>query len=109
MMENVSMKVIPSFYDEECAIVFSFSFSEEANKIGEAVIYTCNDTKYTGPDQSALYSAPSSCEKIAYIKKFSIMDEYKALTMKKIQHFMNIIGIQRCISDVYGKEFGQVN
>ncbi|MBR8644356.1 hypothetical protein KEH51_06005 [[Brevibacterium] frigoritolerans] len=40
-MIDINMKVQPSFYDDECAIVFSFYFDKATRNIGEAVVYTC--------------------------------------------------------------------
>lgn len=43
-MLDINMKVNPSFFNDECAIVFSFSFVRESKKIGEAIIYTCEES-----------------------------------------------------------------
>ncbi|MGG4265313.1 hypothetical protein [Peribacillus simplex] len=94
-MIDINMKVQPSFYDEECAIVFSFYFDEATRKIGEAVVYTCK--KSDEKEYSHDYIDTDIQEKIAYIKEFSIVDEYQATSMKKIQHFLNVIGIKKCV------------
>lgn len=107
-MIDINMKVQPSFYDDECAIVFSFYFDRAAKKVGEAVVYTCkksNEKKYNQDniDTDELLD-PTSQEKIAYIKEFSIVDEYQASSMKKIQHFLDVIGIENCIGQDHQKK-----
>ncbi|MDM5210201.1 hypothetical protein QUF94_01785 [Peribacillus sp. NJ4] len=94
-MIDINMKVQPSFYDDECAIVFSFSFDKATRNIGEAVVYTCK--KSDGKEYSQDHIDTDVQEKIAYIKEFSIVDEYQATSMKKIQHFLNVIGIKKCV------------
>ncbi|MGG3495767.1 hypothetical protein ABES08_08215 [Peribacillus simplex] len=94
-MIDINMKVQPSFYDEECAIVFSFYFDEATRKIGEAVVYTCK--KSNEKEYSHDHIDTDVQEKIAYIKEFAIVDEYQATSMKKIQHFLNVIGIKKCV------------
>ncbi|MGG3942811.1 hypothetical protein ABEV54_15375 [Peribacillus psychrosaccharolyticus] len=93
-MLDINMKVNPSFFDDECAIVFSFSFVRESKKIGEAIIYTCEES-----GEEEIYAIhDEQKEKIAYLREFSIMEEYHESSMKKIQHFLKIIGIKKCIN-----------
>ncbi|MFF2287577.1 hypothetical protein [Peribacillus butanolivorans] len=94
-MIDINMKVQPSFYDEECAIVFSFYFDKATKKIGEAVVYTCKKSNEKGYNQDNIDTDIQ--ENIAYIKEFSIVDEYQATSMKKIQHFLDVIGIKKCV------------
>ena len=94
-MIDINMKVQPSFYDDECAIVFSFYFDKATRKIGEAVVYTCK--KSDDKESSQEHIDTDVQEKIAYLKEFSIVDEYQATSMKKIQHFLNVIGIKKCV------------
>ncbi|PLS17779.1 hypothetical protein CVD28_08740 [Bacillus sp. M6-12] len=92
-MVDISMKVHPSFFDEECTIVFSFYFDREARKIGEAVIYTyeekLRETREEGTNGNR--------EKVAYLKEFSIVEEFEKESMKRIEHFLSAIGIKKCI------------
>ncbi|AOH57148.1 hypothetical protein ACQKGI_16120 [Peribacillus muralis] len=102
-MLDINMKVQPSFYDDECAIVFSFYFDKATRKIGEAVVYTCK--KSNGKESNQDHIDTDVQEKIAYIKEFSIVDEYQATSMKKIQHFLDVIGIKKCVrQNLQGKE-----
>ena len=100
-MIDINMKVQPSFYDDECAIVFSFYFDEAARKIGEAVVYTCDKTNCKEVTLNYVDTHEEQDgrgqEKIAYIKEFSIVDEYQATSLEKIQHFLNVIGIKDCV------------
>lgn len=99
-MNEISMKIHPSYFDDECAIVFSLYFNQATREIGEAVIYTCEDPSiskvrnHLGP----MCEEDDQKEKIAYLKEFSIVEEYRDLSMKKITHFLNVLGIKKCIT-----------
>jgi hypothetical protein len=90
-MMDFNMEIQPSFFDDECAIEFSFYFEDAVRRIGEAVIYTCEEKK---PIKG---NGHLGKEKIAFIKEFSILEEYEAASMKKIAHFLNVLGIKKCI------------
>ncbi len=99
-MNALEMKVMPSFQEGSCSILFSFYFQEEEKKIGEAVICTCSEAFFTDGNQTememslAFMSENIHCEKkIAYLKEFQVMDEYKQDSMGRIQDFLRIIGI----------------
>ncbi|RFU60753.1 hypothetical protein [Peribacillus glennii] len=92
-MAEVNMKIRPSFQEEECAIVFSFSFNSASGQVGVAVVYTCEEKK-----PMELTFGDSLCrEKIAFVKEFEITEEYRDASMKKMTHFLNILGIKKCI------------
>lgn len=100
-MVDINMKIHPSFYDDECAIVFSFSFIRDTQKIGSATIYTCEETG-SSPGRPAewLYEEENDPrEKIAYVRECSIHDEYYEQSMEKISGFLKVIGINKCIDD----------
>ena len=106
-MIDINMKVQPSFYDDECAIVFSFYFVEATRKIGEAVVYTCDKSNCKIVNHfidTSKKQDGQGHEKIAYIKEFSIVDEYQATSMEKIQHFLNVIGIKDCVGHSHQEE-----
>ena len=108
-MIDINMKVQPSFYDDECAIVFSFYFDRAAKKVGEAVVYTCKKThehRHTldNIDTGEHNDPKSGQDKVAYLKEFSIVDEYQASSMKKIQHFLDVIGIENSIGQHHQKK-----
>ncbi|WP_108670262.1 hypothetical protein [Peribacillus acanthi] len=92
-MMDISMQVNPSFFDEECAIVFSFYFKNESMKIGEAVIYTCAEDGTCVEQNNEILNC---YEKVAYLKEFTIMKEYEEQSMNKIEHFLHILGIKKC-------------
>ncbi|WP_409303119.1 hypothetical protein [Peribacillus sp. SCS-155] len=92
-MIDINMRVRPSFYDEECAIVFSFYFHDKLKKLGEAIIYTCE-----APVGRLVKNESVSriSEKVAYIKEFTIVKEYEALSLEKIKQFLKMCGIKTC-------------
>ncbi|MDQ0218461.1 hypothetical protein ELQ35_03685 [Peribacillus cavernae] len=93
-MVDVNMKVQPSFFDKECAIVFSFYFDAAVGEVGEAVVYTCEEK-----NPVTLQGGNSlNKEKIAFVKEFSIVKEYQDVSLKKIKEFLNVIGIKKCIT-----------
>ncbi|WP_153126516.1 hypothetical protein [Peribacillus tepidiphilus] len=91
-MVDISMTVNPSFFDEECAIVFSFYFKHASKKVGEAIIYTCAE------DGSILEGFKNTCqnyEKVAYFREFSIIEEYEEQSLHKIEQFLKVLGIKK--------------
>ncbi|WP_163102080.1 hypothetical protein [Peribacillus alkalitolerans] len=92
-MMDISMQVNPSFFDEECAIVFSFYFKKDFMKIGEAVIYTCAED---GAYVEERNEKRECYEKVAYLKEFTIIKEYEEHSINKIEHFLHILGIKKC-------------
>ncbi|MGD6842981.1 hypothetical protein ACQCVH_10740 [Bacillus infantis] len=105
MERELDMQILPSFCDEECAIVFSFQFKARQQKIGEAVIYTCSgeqqdqDTKQlsSGYTLRTEYTEGFPVNNIAYIREFSVMEEYKQKSYRDLLDFLKVIGIKDCI------------
>jgi hypothetical protein len=114
MEKELEMRILPSFCDEECAIVFSFHFKAKQQKIGEAVIYTCSK-EYQDQDTKMLSSGCRlqretdglPVNNIAYIKEFSVMEEYKQKSYRSLLEFLGIIGIKDCIFQA-GTRFGEL-
>lgn len=101
-MNEVEMKVLPSFKEEECSIIFSFHFKNGHQKIGEAVICTCSEAFLTARHgmKEFNFSAMSGKSQdlqstIAYFKEFQIVEEYKRASFRKILEFLKIIGIKK--------------
>ncbi|WP_077215013.1 hypothetical protein [Bacillus dakarensis] len=99
---DIEMKIQPSFIDHECAIVFSFYFSKNAKKIGEAVVFTYGEApceEIESNRRTTTHHHPAGQKKkIAYLKEHTICEEYIKISLNKIHHFLNIIGIHTCIS-----------
>jgi hypothetical protein len=91
-MCEVEMKVIPSFIDDELAIVFHFEFKSSQMKIGEATVYIY---KHTDSQTNPQSSGPKGFRKNKYaaLKDFEVIEEYKFTALKKINHFLRVIGI----------------
>lgn len=100
---DLEMKVQPAFLDDECAIVFSFYFCKASRKMGEAIIYTYDekaaDQKRVTDIEAYMRKKRKShgAGKVAYMKEFSICEEYEDISLNKIMNFLEIIGIQTCI------------
>jgi hypothetical protein len=92
-LADINMKVLPSFYTEECAIVFSFYFDNTVKKIGEAVIYTCEEQVNQPLKKDSIRIEN---EKVAYVKEFSIVEEYEHESFEQITHFLGMCGIKKC-------------
>lgn len=91
-MCEIEMKVIPSFIDEELAIVFHFEFKKSQMKIGEATVCTYKHTdSQTNPQ--TLGARGFRKNKYAMLKEFEVIEEYKFTAFKKINHFLRVIGI----------------
>jgi hypothetical protein len=102
MMNEVEMKVMPSYREEECSIIFSFHFKDGRQKIGEAVICTCSEAFLSARSDLKEFSFTPKAGKnssiqntIAYFTEFQIIEEYKRASLKKIMEFLNIIGIKK--------------
>lgn len=83
MSREIEMRVLPTFMEEECAIVFSFHFIKDQIKIGEVIILTCMEKFKKKPLT------------IAYCQEFSILEKYKNTSMRMLMNFLKIIGINR--------------
>ncbi|HYK74963.1 MAG TPA: hypothetical protein VEV44_17855 [Pseudoneobacillus sp.] len=86
MIRDIDMKVLPSFKEEECQITFSFRFSKEKTNIGEAIIHTA---------MGDLFKKSNTLHTVAYCEQFSIVEEYRNISLKKLMDFLKVIGIQR--------------
>ena len=92
-MIDINMKVQPSFYDEEVPLCF-FYFNK-ATKKSVKLRYTHAKINEKGYNQDNIDTDIQ--EKIAYIKEFSIVDEYQATSMKENSTFLDVIGIKKCV------------
>jgi hypothetical protein len=94
MEKELEMRILPSFCEEKCAIIFSVHFKLEKQKIGEAIIYTCSEG-YQPEDLIHTKQGKFDFKrKIAYIKEFEVIEEYKTRSLKNVLDFLKVIGIQ---------------
>jgi hypothetical protein len=84
MEHEIEMKVLPTFFENECKIAFCFRFIKDKIHIGEVIIYTCME--------KLKKKRPLT---VAYCSEMRILEEYKTISLKKLIDFLNIIGIQR--------------
>ncbi|WP_394141235.1 hypothetical protein [Cytobacillus oceanisediminis] len=94
MEKELEMRILPSFCEEKCAIIFSVHFKLEKQKIGEAIIYTCSEGYQPEDLNSAKENIFNLKRKIAYIKEFEVIEEYKTKSLKNVLEFLKVIGIQ---------------
>ncbi|RLQ96818.1 hypothetical protein [Falsibacillus albus] len=101
-MNELEMKIEPSFVEEDLAIVFSFDFMRFSKKMGEAVVYTFSETQdpswesFSSTEYIELMPALKNQNgKIAVIHDITILEEYKKQSMNKMFHFLKIIGISK--------------
>ncbi|TYR75225.1 hypothetical protein FZC79_10690 [Rossellomorea vietnamensis] len=98
-MSEINMKVIPSYVDDELAILFHFEFKFSQMKVGEATVCTYkltdsqNDSQATGPKGFRK-------NKYAILTELDVMEEYKLTALKKISHFLKVIGISSLAQDL---------
>ncbi|MGF2618158.1 hypothetical protein FZC84_20895 [Rossellomorea vietnamensis] len=97
-MSEIEMKVIPSYIDDELAIVFHFEFKASHMKVGEAAVCTYKLTD----SQSSQSTGPKGFRKNKYavLKELDVIDEYKYAALKKISHFLKVIGITTLAQDL---------
>jgi hypothetical protein len=97
-MSEIDMKVIPSYIDDELAILFHFEFKTSQMKVGEATVCT-----YTLTDSQGIQTAgPKNYRKNKYavLKDLDIIEDYKLAALKKISHFLKVIGISTLAQDL---------
>ncbi|MCA1060880.1 hypothetical protein LCL96_18350 [Rossellomorea aquimaris] len=93
MMKNISMKVNPLYSDVDLSIVFQFEFSKGDCKIGEAMVSTYAMNNNVSYRKSQLVTT-ATVEKCAVIDQFDIAGDLGEPCMKKLQHFLKIIGMK---------------
>jgi hypothetical protein len=90
MEHEIEMRVLPTFFDNECKIAFCFRFIKDKIHIGEVIIHTCVE--------KLKKKKPLT---IAYCNEIRILEEYKTISLRKLTDFLNIIGIQRiCLTKI---------
>ncbi|WP_175990063.1 hypothetical protein [Bacillus sp. Marseille-Q1617] len=94
MMKDINMKVNPLYSDVDLSIQFHFEFTQGDTKIGEASASTysiANDTYSRSQTNNVTYLKTKKC---AVIDRFDVVNETEALCMKKLQHFLQVIGMK---------------
>ncbi|MCR8850573.1 hypothetical protein NQ095_19310 [Rossellomorea sp. SC111] len=92
MMQSISMKVNPLYSDMDMSIQFHFEFSKGDCKVGEAMVSTYvmnNQVKY----RKSQVGTSTSIEKCAVIDRYDVVGELGEVSMKKMRHFLKVIGM----------------
>jgi hypothetical protein len=92
-MVEIEMKVNPSYVDDELGIGFEFEFKCSQKKIGEAFVITYAYDQQITHSKGLSYPKSLHSNKQAVIKHFDVITEYKDGCVKKLMHFLNVIGI----------------
>jgi hypothetical protein len=92
-MKSISMKVNPLYSDVDLSIVFQFEFSKGDCKVGEAMVSTYSMNNSVTYRKSLLVPA-AKVDKCAVIDQFEIIGDLEELCMKKLQHFLKVIGMK---------------
>jgi hypothetical protein len=93
MMKNISMKVNPLYSDMDMSIQFHFEFSKGDCKVGEAMVSTYVMDNYVTYRKSHCGTSVS-IEKCAVIDRFDVLSELGEASMKKLNHFLKVIGMK---------------
>jgi hypothetical protein len=92
-MNSISMKVNPLYSDLDMSIQFHFEFSKGDCKVGEAMVSTYTmDQNVTYRKSQGVTSA--TVDKCAVIDQFHIVGELGESCMKKLRHFLKVIGMK---------------
>jgi hypothetical protein len=94
MMKDISMKVNPLYSEVDLSIQFHFEFIVGDSKIGEAMVST-----YSIPNGNETHRQSHSVsfvksEKCAVIDRFEVINDTEQGCMKKLCHFLGVIGIK---------------
>ncbi len=99
MIHEISMKVTPIFQDSDLSISFHFEFKQSRNKIGEAFVSTYQTKQSSGELRSFKNGARMKENKIAIINRFEVVGGLNEPCLKKLKHFLAVIGITEIIDD----------
>lgn len=93
-MKELSMKVNPLYSEVDLSIQFHFEFVQGENKVGEAMVST-----YSLPDGNESETSFNSVsyvknEKCAVIDRFEAMNDKEQICMRKLGHFLKVIGMK---------------
>ncbi|MGM0842321.1 MAG: hypothetical protein ACQEWE_16410 [Bacillota bacterium] len=99
MIHEISMKVTPIFQDSDLSISFHFEFKKSRNKIGEAFVSTYQSQQSPGEIRSFRNGSRVKENKIAIINRFEVVGELNEPCLKKLKHFLAVIGIAEIIDD----------
>jgi hypothetical protein len=94
MMKDINMKVNPLYSEVDLSIQFHFEFVQGESKVGEALVSTysildSNDT--LRQSKSASFAKTQKC---AVIDRFEVINETEKACMKKLRHFLQVIGMK---------------
>ncbi|WGG45463.1 hypothetical protein [Rossellomorea sp. DA94] len=93
MMKNISMKVNPLYSDVDLSIVFQFEFEQFGNKIGEAFVSTYPTAGNPVQIRKGKHGSFTKTDKTAVIDQFEVVGGVEKNCMKKLKHFLGVIGI----------------
>jgi hypothetical protein len=92
-MKEINMKVNPLYMDVDLSIAFQFEFEQSGNKVGEAFVSTYPAAGNTVKVRKGKNVSLVKSEKIAVIDQFEIVGGVEKTCMKKLKHFLKVIGI----------------
>jgi hypothetical protein len=93
MMKELNMKVNPLYLDVDLSIAFQFEFEQFGNKVGEAFVSTYTTAGNTVQIRKGKHGSLAKADKTAVIDQFEVIGEVEKTCMKKLKHFLNVIGI----------------
>jgi hypothetical protein len=94
MVKDINMKVNPLYSEVDLSIQFHFEFVQGESKVGEALVstYSIQDSN-EAPRQSKSASF-AKAQKCAVIDRFEVINDTDNACMKKLHHFLQVIGMK---------------
>ncbi len=93
MMKDINMKVNPLYLDVDLSIAFQFEFEKSGSKVGEALVSTYPSNENNVTVRKTKQISYTKSEKIAVIDNFEVIGGVEKICMKKLTHFLKVIGI----------------
>jgi hypothetical protein len=94
MMKELNMKVNPLYSEVDLSIQFHFEFVQGESKVGEALVSTYSiqeSNEASRQSKSASFVKPQKC---AVIDRFEVINDTEEACMKKLRHFLQVIGMK---------------
>jgi hypothetical protein len=94
MMKELNMKVNPLYSEVDLSIQFHFEFVQGESKVGEALVSTYSIQDNNETLRQSKSSSIVKTQKCAVIDRFEVINENEKPCMKKLRHFLQVIGMK---------------
>jgi hypothetical protein len=94
MMKELNMKVNPLYSEVDLSIQFHFEFIQGESKVGEALVSTYSILESNETSRQSKSASFAKTQKCAVIDRFEVINDTEKACMKKLRHFLQVIGMK---------------